>query len=121
MNTRSRKDARAVRHARLRRKVIGTADRPRLAIALSNKYVYVQFIDDEKGVTLASVSSLDMEGRNNVATAGLVGQKALQQAQAVNIKRVVVDRGGHKFHGRVKAIVDPLKAAGLLTESKEEK
>jgi large subunit ribosomal protein L18 len=87
---------------------------------ISNKHMYVQFIDDERGMTLASASTRGMEGKNNAARAGKLGQAVLEKARAAGVRQVVVDRGGHRFHGRLRAIVEPLKQAGLLTGSKEE-
>jgi len=120
MKAKSRKEARAVRHLRIRRKIRGTAERPRLAIAISNRQMYAQFIDDVRGVTLGAASTLGMNAKCNVETAGKLGQILLQKAQELGIKRIVVDRGGHKFHGRVRAIVEPLKQAGLLSADKED-
>jgi large subunit ribosomal protein L18 len=111
----SRKDNRAIRHRRVRRKVFGTAERPRMAVMVSNRHMYVQFIDDTRGVTLASASSLDAGGAHNVAGASGLGERAAEAAARAGIRRVVVDRGGFKFHGKVKAIVDGASGAGLAT------
>jgi large subunit ribosomal protein L18 len=93
-----------------------------MAMMISCRYEYVQFIDDEKGVTLASVSTLGQKGKNNVASAKLLGERAGKCALERGIKSAVVDRGGFKFHGRVKAVVDAARAAGLrLGSIKEEK
>ena len=119
MKLKSRNDGRVLRHRRIRQKVKGTTECPRLSVMISNQHMHVQFVDDDKGVTLAAASTLGMDAKNNLATAGQLGHAVLQRAKDAGIKRVVVDRGGHKFHGRVKAIVDPLKAAGLLTGTKE--
>ena len=119
MKLKSRNDGRVLRHRRIRKKIRGTTECPRLSVMISNRHMHAQFVDDDKGVTLAAVSTLGMDAKNYLATAGLRGLTVLQRAQDAGIKRVVVDRGGHKFHGRVKAIVDPLKAAGLLTGTKE--
>jgi len=108
-----------MRHARIRARIRGTAERPRMAIMISNRHMYVQFIDDDRGATVASVATAGREHKNNAATAGELGQSALKCALDAGIRRVVVDRGGHKFHGRVKAIVEPLKQAGLLTGARE--
>ena len=120
MKARSRKESRRMRHDRIRKKVRGTADRPRLSVMISNRHIYVQFIDDDRGVTLASATSRGTEQKHTVAAAGELGTRTLKCAMDAGIKRVVVDRGGHRYHGRVKAIVDPLKQAGLLTGAKEE-
>lgn len=121
MKLRTRKDYRQTRHARVRRGVRGTAERPRMAIMISNKHIYVQFIDDDRGVTLASASTAGASSRVNVATAKLVGEKAGKAAQAKGITTAVVDRGGFKFHGRLKALVDAVNGAGIATRSKEAK
>ena len=88
---------------------------------VSNKHMYVQFVDDNKAVTLASASTLGMDGGHNVATAVRLGQTAAQCALKAGILKVVVDRGGHRYHGRVKAIVDAANQAGLRTGRKEAK
>jgi large subunit ribosomal protein L18 len=93
-----------------------------MALCASNRYLYVQFIDDANGVTLASVSSLGADGgRKNAATAGALGKEAAAVAKERGISRVVVDRGGFKFHGRIKALVDAAVAAGLGIRSEEAK
>jgi len=114
MKLKSRKDRRVCRHARIRVKVNGTAERPRMAIMISNKHIHVQFIDDENGVTLVSVSTKGHEEKRNMASAGLLGKRAVEAAQGKGIKHVVVDRGGLKFHGRVKAVVGEAVKAGLV-------
>lgn len=88
---------------------------------VSNKHMYVQFIDDDRSVTLASASTHGMDGGHNVATAGRLGQTAAQCAIKAGINQVVVDRGGYRYHGRVKAIVEAANAAGLQTGHKEAK
>jgi large subunit ribosomal protein L18 len=104
----------AARHRRVRRKVFGTAQRPRMSIKITGRYMYVQFIDDEQGRTLAWASSQKSGERNNVAGARKLGQLAAQSARDAGIREVVVDRGGHRFHGRVRAIVEELAAARLV-------
>lgn len=99
---------------RVRRKVSGTAERPRMSVMVSCKHAYVQFIDDEKGVTVASVSTIGQGVKNNVASAKLLGERAGKCAQESGMKAAVVDRGGFKFHGRVKAIVDAARSTGLV-------
>jgi large subunit ribosomal protein L18 len=109
-----RKEKRAARHARIRRRVSGTAERPRMAIMISNRNMYVQFIDDLKEVTLASASTVGKDAGNPTVTSALaLGKTAGALALAAGIRRVVVDRGGFKFHGRVKALVDGAVAGGL--------
>jgi len=89
-----------------------------MAIAISNCHIYVQFVDDVAGKTLAHVTTLGMGAKVNVATAKAVGEKAAAAATAVGITMVVVDRGGFKFHGRVKALVDAAVAGGIKISEK---
>ena len=113
----NRKEQRTLRHKRLRQRIKGTAARPRMAICISNKHMYVQFIDDDAMNTLAATSTLNEGKACNVETAKLVGEQAASVAKEKGISLVVVDRGGHQFHGRVKQIVDSAVAAGLkITE-----
>ena len=98
MKLENRKDYRKRRHMRLRQKVAGTAARPRLAVAVSNKNVYVQFVDDDAGATLASASSLPLKAKLNKETAKQVGEAAAKAAAEKGISLVVIDRGGHKDH-----------------------
>ena len=109
----NRKEQRNLRHLRLRQRVKGTAGRPRMAICISNKHMYVQFIDDTAMSTLASTSTLKEAKPCNLATAKLIGEQAASVAKEKGISIVVVDRGGFQFHGRVKQIVDAATAAGL--------
>lgn len=102
---------------RLRKKVLGTAARPRLCIFRSLRYVYAQVVDDEVGCTVVSVSSLNPEIRGQSGSksqnAKLVGQLVGKQAKEKGIEQVVFDRGGFKYHGRVKALADGAREAGL--------
>jgi len=106
-------------HRRVRQSVAGTADRPRLCIYRSTTHVYAQVIDDGKGLTLASASSNDKEtrksikGGGNVAAAKVVGKIVAERAKAKGIAQVVFDRGGYRYHGRVKALADAAREAGL--------
>ncbi len=106
-------------HTRIRRKVKGTQERPRFAVNFSNKNILVQVIDDEAGVTLAAASTLEknLKQKNkslaNVQTAESLGRLAAERAIAKNVKSVVFDRGGFKYHGKVKALADAARAAGL--------
>jgi large subunit ribosomal protein L18 len=120
MKLENRKDYRARRHMRLRQKVKGTAARPRLAVFISNSHMYVQFVDDDAGSTLASASTLGAGATVNMTAAKALGEKAAEAAKAKGISLVVVDRGGFKFHGRVKQIVDAALAAGLKVREEEE-
>ena len=112
----SRTDARRRRHVRVRKKVHGTATRPRLAVFRSNRYISAQIIDDEQGVTMAAASS--REGKLakktlNVETANEVGKLVGSRAKDAGIDEVVFDRGGFAYHGRVAAIADAARNAGL--------
>ena len=114
-----RKVARTKRHRRLRKRIAGTQDSPRLAVARSLKHIYAQVIDDQSGNTLAFASSLDPEIRSqaknggNTEAARLVGKLIAQRAQEKGIKRVVFDRGGNLYHGRVAAVAEGARESGL--------
>jgi large subunit ribosomal protein L18 len=105
------------RHARVRRTIIGTAERPRLNVFRSSKHIYAQLINDEKGITLASASTLDkaveLEHGGNVDAAKKVGEAIAQRALEHGVKSVVFDRGGYLYHGRIKALADAAREAGL--------
>ena len=116
----NRKDQRAKRHLRLRQRVIGSAEKPRMAICVTNKHMYVQFIDDAAGNTLAQASSLK-EAKANLEVAKKLGAAAAEAAKAKGITRVVVDRGGFKFTGRVAAIVASAVENGLSISDKPAK
>lgn len=120
MKLQNRKNFRTRRHQRLRQKVQGTAARPRMAVFVSNAHINVQFIDDDAGSTLASTTSMGMDAKLNVATAKVVGEKAAEAAKAKGISLVVVDRGGFRYHGRVKEVVEAALAAGLKLREEEE-
>ncbi len=106
-------------HGRVRRHLGGTPERPRLAVFRSMRQVYAQVIDDQAGRTLASASSLDAEFQKqmktggNLAAAKLVGKLIGERARAAGISQVVFDRGGYKYHGRVKALADAARETGL--------
>ena len=122
MSQTTRKEQRALRHRRLRQTLKGTAERPRMAIFISNKHMYVQFVDDAAGNTLAAASSV----KNAGIPCTLAGAKALGEAAAAaalekGVKKIVVDRGGFKFTGRVKQIVEAAVAAGLSISDKPPK
>lgn len=106
---------RTKRHIRIRQTLSGTAECPRLNVFRSNTHIYVQIIDDVAGVTLASASSLQLklENGSNIAAAKLVGLEIGKLAVAKNIKNVVFDRGGYLYHGRVKAVAEGAREAGL--------
>ncbi len=112
----SREEARKKRKARIRKKVNGTAERPRLVVFRSNKHIYAQIIDDLAGATLASASTLALEGENNrltVENAKLVGKKVAEEAIKKSITSVVFDRNGFVYHGRIKAVADGAREGGL--------
>ena len=112
----SRKDARTRRHTRVRKSIHGTADRPRLAVYRSNRYIYAQVIDDVAGQTLVAASSQekDLRGeRLNLETAAKVGKTLGARAKEAGVSTVVFDRGGYKYHGRVKALADAARETGL--------
>jgi large subunit ribosomal protein L18 len=106
-------------HLRVRTRVNGTPERPRLSVYRSVGHIYAQVIDDRTGKTLASASSIDKEtrkdiqGGGNVAAAKIVGRKVAERARAAGIGLVVFDRGGYKYHGRVKALAEAAREAGL--------
>lgn len=102
-------------HLRIRKKMEGSSTRPRLAVYRSNKQIYCQLIDDSKGKTIASASSNDdsIAGGNKSELAKKVGELIGSRAQSLNISEVVFDRGGYLFHGRVKALADGARSAGL--------
>ncbi len=116
----NRKDQRRKRHMRLRQRVIGSAERPRMSICISNKHMYVQFIDDAAGNTIASASSIK-EPKANLEVAKNLGAAAAEAAKAKGITRIVVDRGGHPYTGRVAAIVEAAVANGLSISDKPAK
>ena len=119
MITKERKVARDIRHHRLRRYVRGSAARPRLAVYRSLQHIYAQLIDDDAGRTVLAVDSRSKEFRarhttgGNVAAAKAVGELLAEKAKAQGVVRVVFDRGGFKYHGRIAAVADGARAAGL--------
>jgi large subunit ribosomal protein L18 len=106
-------------HQRIRKKLSGTPVRPRLAVFRSNKHIYAQVIDDAKGTTLTAASSLDVDAKKdvknggNVAAAKAVGKLVAERAKAKGIDAVLFDRGGYLYHGRIKALADAAREAGL--------
>ena len=111
----SRNELRKVRHARVRNKVAGTSECPRLNIFRSNSQIFAQIIDDEKGITLVSSSSLSLKLENggNVEGAKLVGKDIAEKAKKAGITKVVFDRGGYLYHGRVEALANAARNKGL--------
>ena len=116
MKMKNLKDYRVRRHLRLRQKLQGTAERPRMSVFVSNKHLYVQFIDDGAAKTLAAVSTLnaDLKGQKlNVATAKKLGALAAKTALEKGISAIVFDRGGFAYRGRLQALADAAREGGL--------
>jgi len=119
MRTEDKHDLARRRHWRVRKKVIGTPERPRMSVKFTGRNIHVQFIDDRAGRTLAALSSLSKSvpdrGRlaANVASATRIGKLAAEAAKAKGIAQVVFDRGGARYHGKVKALADAAREAGL--------
>ncbi|MCX6896077.1 MAG: 50S ribosomal protein L18 [Verrucomicrobia bacterium] len=119
MRTQKKQQLKQLRQWRIRKKISGTKDRPRMTVCFTNKHIHVQFIDDETGATLvsASTTSKSMPDREklaaNVVSAKKVGAAAAQAAQGKGIKAVVFDRAGARYHGKVKALADAAREAGL--------
>ena len=112
----SRNDARRRRHFRIRKGLSGTAERPRLAVFRSNRYIYAQVVNDTSGSTIAAASSQEGSLRERtltVDTAAEVGKLVAQRAKDAGISAVVFDRGGYAYHGRVKALADAAREGGL--------
>ena len=117
MAVKSKSDARTRRHLRLRKKVVGTEARPRLVVTRSARHVFVQLVDDSKGHTVASASTLEADLRtfkgDKTEKAKKVGELVGERAKAAGIDTVVFDRGGNRYHGRVAAVAEGAREAGL--------
>lgn len=117
MRVHTKAEYRTRRHLRLRKKVQGTAERPRMSVFVSNRHLYVQFIDDAAGRTLAAVSTqsegIEAGGKNTADIAKKIGQASARLAQERGIKQVVFDRGGFTYTGRIKVLADAAREAGL--------
>jgi large subunit ribosomal protein L18 len=118
MSTKQKQVARARRHHRVRKKLTGTAERPRLAVFRSNKHIIAQVIDDRAGRTVAAASTVERDVRQvgatgNKTAAATVGRLVAERAQAAGVQQVVFDRGGFLYHGRVAAVADAAREAGL--------
>ena len=119
MKVKTKEDIRSRLHSRIRKKLSGTPDRPRLAVFRSQSHIYAQVIDDDAGRTLCAASSLDKDLRTeakrgaNVASAKKVGQLIANRAKEKGIEAVVFDRGGFQYHGRIKALADAAREGGL--------
>jgi large subunit ribosomal protein L18 len=116
----SKQELRARRHWRVRAKVNGTSARPRMSVCFSGKNIHVQFVDDLKGVTLIAASTVEetfqksgKKNKANVSVATQIGKIAAERAISKQIKAVVFDRGGSRYHGKVKALADAAREAGL--------
>jgi large subunit ribosomal protein L18 len=124
MAKRNRAEVRSAVHRRIRRKVRGTTERPRLAVYRSLNHIYAQVIDDEQARTIAAASTtektLGAKTGGNIEAARLVGQAIAERALAAGISRVVFDRGGYLYHGRVRALTDAARAAGLNKDEASE-
>jgi large subunit ribosomal protein L18 len=119
MRTEKKQRLGQLRHWRIRKKVIGTKERPRMSVCFSNQHIHVQFIDDKAGVTIAATSTLAKAVPDrkklaaNVTSAKIVGTAAAEAAKGKGIKHVVFDRGTARYHGKVKALADAAREAGL--------
>jgi len=106
-------------HTRIRKRILGTADRPRLNVYRSLTHIYAQIIDDERSITLASASTVDKQIRaqnksgGDIASAKVVGAEIAKRAKSLGVETVVYDRGGYRYHGRVKALAEAAREAGL--------
>lgn len=115
----SRNEQRLRRHRRVRKKVSGTKARPRLNVYRSLNQIYAQVIDDQKGHTVASVSSLDdslvskLKGKSKTEQASLIGEEIAKRAKKAGVKTVVFDRGGYRYHGRIRALAEAARESGL--------
>lgn len=114
MDAKTRRTARVRRHARVRKKVAGTAERPRLAVYRSNRHIYAQLVDDRAAATLAAASDAEVEGSDGkIDRAKAVGKLIADRAKGAGIDRVVFDRGGRRYHGRVAAVAEGAREGGL--------
>lgn len=110
---------RRIRHARIRKKISGTTERPRLSVHFSGRHITAQVIDDTIGVTLASANTTEKDirattaARANISAAQTIGKLIVERSTSKNITKVVLDRGGYKYHGRVKALADAAREAGF--------
>ena len=109
----ARRVGKARRHFRLRKKVVGTADRPRLVVTRSSRHLFAQVVDDGKGITIASVSTYKLTDGDKTAKAKQIGTQLAEAAKAAGVSKVVFDRGGNTYTGRVAAFADAARDAGL--------
>jgi large subunit ribosomal protein L18 len=114
---RTRRERRYRRHLRVRKKVAGTAERPRLVVYRSLKHIYAQLVDDDRGVVLLGVSDgsegIEVDGAGKIARGRAAGQLLARKALAAGLTRVVFDRGGYRYHGRVRAVAEGAREGGL--------
>jgi large subunit ribosomal protein L18 len=113
MDAKAKRDARLRRHTRVRKKVSGTAERPRMAVYRSNRHIYVQLIDDGRAATVAQASDREVGAAGKTASAKAVGGLIAARAKDAGIERAVFDRGGRLYHGRVAALAEGAREGGL--------
>ena len=119
INKKSKAEVRVKKHNRLRFHIAGTAEKPRLAVFRSNNHMYAQVIDDSKGITIAAASTVEkdikakLEKTNNIDAASMIGTVIAERALEKGVKTVVYDRGGFLYHGKIKALADAAREAGL--------
>ena len=113
MDAKTKRGARVRRHARVRKKIAGSAARPRLAVYRSNRHIYAQLIDDVEARTLAAASDREVSGDTKTEAAKAVGELLAERAKAAGIERAVFDRGGRLYHGRVAAVAEGARDKGL--------
>jgi len=113
-NSSIKREKRARRAERTRSKIVGTAKKPRLSVFRSNKHIYAQIVNDEKGATLACASDKELKGKEaKIGQAAQIGKLIAKKAQDVKISEVVFDKGGYKYHGIIKALADGAREGGL--------
>jgi large subunit ribosomal protein L18 len=113
MDAKTKRGARLRRHARVRRKIAGSAVRPRMAVYRSNRHIYVQLVDDDRATTLAAASDAEVQGASPTDRAKAVGQLIATRAKQGGIDRAVFDRGGRLYHGSVAAVAEGAREGGL--------
>ena len=113
MDAKTKRHARVRRHVRVRRKISGDAERPRLAVYRSNRHIYVQLIDDAQARTIAAASDSEVAGGSKIEAAKAVGELLAERAKQAGVERVVFDRGGRLYHGRVAAVAEGAREKGL--------
>ena len=113
MDAKTKRNARLRRHTRVRKKIVGSGSRPRLAVFRSNRHIYAQLIDDVRSVTLAAASDAEVKGDDKTTRAKAVGELLASRAKDAGIEAVVFDRGGRLYHGRVAALAEGAREGGL--------